>query len=193
MVSAELQKIFIKVDKGAILWHTFVAHGRPCSWGNCQRYYNEHVKARAAAAALVAASRSSSAPDAGSTGAACPGSTRGSTPSAAAVATPSSRTGASIGVKTLQTSHQAETNARNQRAWWRQYVEAHKQASLEYAEIKKAGLQKRKGSRPDDVAKKLMRTERQYILTRLACTCVNVKRMGSCYCSMCLNLDRSHL
>ena len=154
MVSAELQKIFIKVDKGAILWHTFVAHGRPCSWGNCQRYYNEHVKARAAAAALVAASRSSSAPDAGSTGAACPGSTRGSTPSAAAVATPSSRTGASIGVKTLQTSHQAETNARNQRAWWRQYVEAHKQASLEYAEIKKAGLQKRKGSRPDDVAKK---------------------------------------
>ena len=82
MVSAELQKIFAKVDKGACLRNTFVAHGQPCSWGNCKRYFKQHLEAREAAAVLVAASRASAPASSGAGGSApaARGSAKGKAP-----------------------------------------------------------------------------------------------------------------
>jgi len=131
----ELIKVFAKVLKGADLRKTWVAHGEPVSWGQCQRAWKTFKKAYDGEQAELAAARPK--PARAPTSRVVEGGTPHGPPPSSGTAT-TTRTGASVASSTRRTSHQVETDQQNREAWRRQWSTAHKGKAVLSAEAKAA-------------------------------------------------------
>ena len=119
------------------------------TWNNALRQYNAAV-----AAAGSAAEAQPHQPKTPAKRQAAAASTAGSAVGASTGATTATRTGTLQAPNVRATSQQMVKLQAGKAAFWKEYKDAHKAATLEYAEARRAGTLRQPGSRPVDIAER---------------------------------------